>query len=376
MNHTNQASHHTIISPSSWIELNKKALIHNIMQYQAWLPNTTGIAGVLKSNAYGHGILEIARIYEQTPAITCLCVISLSEAITLREKNIKKPILILGYLDQDFSYLAMYPDIEVALYDLTIAQQLNEVGKKYNKQITVHIKIDTGLSRLGILLHKAHQFIEQVEKLPFIFIKGIFSHLSQGYDEKVTEQQEENLQGCNLKKYTAHIASSHASITTKYNYSMARIGLGLYGYLPGNCIAMQQQLKPVLSLKSKIIHIKTIPAGSFVGYDQTYQAPQETTIAILAVGYAEGIDIRLSNKGFVLVHGRKAPILGKVSMNLTAVDISNISNCFVGQTITLLGQEKDCTITAYDWAHLTQSSVYERLTKLCPSLPRHVLENK
>jgi alanine racemase len=366
----------------NWIELSASAVEHNAQQFKQWLGQKTKIAAVIKSNAYGHGIIEMAKLYEACNNIDTLCVINLSEAIEIRQSSIKKPILVIGYLDTDYDFIAAF-DIQVALYDLEIAFQLNLIGKKYNKFINVHIKFDTGMSRLGIINYNLKDFIQNIAQLDWIKIKGIFSHLAESYNKNTTDNQEavfsmvETLYTDKIlpQDCITHISNSHGSITTRHEkYNLARIGIGLYGYLQKHSQNMQNLLVPVLSLKTKILQIKEISKGTFIGYDGIFQAPCNMTIAILAIGYHEGLDSRLSNSGFVIVNGLFAPIIGRICMNLTTIDISNIPNCKKGQIVTILGKEGSSTISVYDWSIITKASVYNLLTKISYKMVKIIIQ--
>lgn len=352
----------------NWVEISASAVEHNAKQFQQWLGPKTLIAGVIKSNAYGHGMIEIAMLYEQCKYIAALCVINLSEAVYVRQAGIKKTMLVIGYLDIDYQAIVDH-DIEVTVYDLTIAKTLNEVGKQHHKKIIVHIKFDSGMSRLGVTSSELNDFIEQLKALTWIHIKGIFSHLAQSYNATRTFQQEAIFLQALPKDYVTHLSNSHGVFTTQ-KHSFARVGIGLYGYLQRQTPEMQAKLKPVLSLKTKILQIKSVKAGALIGYDATFQAVTDMIIAIIAIGYSEGLDARLSNCGSVIINAHLAPILGRVCMNLTIVDITNIPGCTTGQIVTILGKEGDISISAYDWSVVTQASVYNHLTKLSANLPR------
>ena len=365
----------------NWIELSTSAVEHNARQFKEWLGMETQIAAVIKSNAYGHGIIEMATLYEQCDNIAALCVINLSEAVCVRQNHIKKPIFAIGYLDVSYDLIVEH-DIQVVLYDLAIAHQLNEVGKKHQKQILVHIKFDTGMSRLGIIASELTGFIIEINKLEWLSIAGIFSHLAESYHLDRTHQQEsvfaaiESLKADKIIPYNVacHISNSHGSLTTNNkNYCFARIGIGLYGYLQKHSAEMQNKLIPVLSLKAKILQIKSVPAGTLIGYDGMFQAPRPMRIATIAIGYYEGLDARLSNCGQVIVNGQFAPIIGRICMNLTIIDISQNSACTVGQTVTILGKEGNISISACDWSAITKASVYNHLTKISAIVPKIII---
>lgn len=358
----------------NWIELSQSALESNALQFKRWLGPITKISGVVKSNAYGHGLLPIAELYQQCTNIASLSVINLSEALLLRQHGITKEILVIGYLDAPYEFIVQYA-IQVVVYDYTIIEKLNETGKKYNQKIAVHIKFDTGMSRLGIVASELEAFIKRINLLPFLQLKGIFSHFSESYNIATTHQQESIFALAQERGLETHISNSHGSLTTKYkNYSFARIGIGLYGYLQRHDHTIQQLLQPILSLKTRILQIKQVTAGTFVGYDSTYQASTDMTIAILAIGYTEGLDARLSNIGSVIINGQFAPILGRVCMNLTIVDISAIEHCSVNQIVTVLGKEGNVSITAYDWSALTGTSAYNHLTKISNFVPKIIVD--
>ena len=317
--------------------------------------------------------MPIAALYDQCEYIASLSVINLFEAVRLRQHGIQKPILVIGYLDAFYDLIIQY-SIDVVLYDLTVAQQLNEVGKKHNQQVTVHIKFDTGMSRLGIVASQLDAFIVQIKLLPFITIRGIFSHFAESYILTSTHRQESVFAYAAEKGLEMHISNSHGATNTHHkNYSLARIGIGLYGYLQRHSPEMQSKLQPVLSLKTRILQIKNVTAGSSIGYDSTYQATSDMVIAIIAIGYTEGLDARLSNIGSVIINKKFAPIIGRVCMNLTIVDISAISSCVVGQVVTILGKEGDISISAYDWSALTKASAYNHLTKISSSMTRIIV---
>jgi len=372
-------SHNQTESPNlnfiqNWIELSKSAVEHNARQFKSWLGPDTQIAGVIKSNAYGHGLLEISKLYQECENIHFICVINTSEALNIRLHGVNKPIITIGYIDIDYDLIVQH-NIQVALYDISIAQKLNETGKKHNQKISVHIKFDTGMSRLGVVASELEEFVKSIESLPFLKIQGVFSHFAQSYNKEETHKQEDVFNHACIQKYTRHISNSHGSLTTKYkSYQLARIGTGLYGYLQKETPENQTLLLPVLSLKAKILQIKKISAGKSIGYDGMYTTSSDMTIAVIAIGYGEGLDMRLSNRGSVIINGQKASIVGRVCMNLIMVDISNIKNCLVEQTVTILGKEGKTSISAYDWAEITKATANIHLTNLSENLSRIIVE--
>jgi alanine racemase len=357
----------------NWIELSKSAVDHNANQFIQWLGPKTKISGVIKSNAYGHGILEIAQIYQSCGQIESLCVINLSEALIVAQHGITKPILILGYLDAPYETI-VHHNFHVVIYDLKTASKLNDLGQSHQQKIKIHIKFDTGMHRLGVMAHELESFLAQINLFPWLTIEGIFSHLAESYQQKRTFDQESIFLSKIVKKYTKHLSNSHGVFTTTHQaHSFARIGVGLYGYLQKESAEKQALLQPVLSLKSKILQIKSIKAGSKVGYDGMFVAPHDMVIATIAIGYYEGLDARLSNLGSVIVQGQFAQIIGRVCMNLTIIDVSTIKNCAVNDVVTLLGKDCNAHISAYDWSKLTNASVYNLLAKLAYTIPKLII---
>ena len=373
----------------TWIELDTSAFEHNIALYHSQLTCNTLFAPVIKSNAYGHGFLNIAQLCQNNTHVDWLCTVSLSEALILRNNNITKPLLVLSILDDDLE-AAIIHNIDLVLYDLDYAQKLNSLAQKLKKQVFVHIKIDTGLTRLGVLAKDALSFIQTIASLPFVTIRGIFSHFSN------TENKEDpvSLGQLNIfnniltlcKQNNITISLKHISCSaaiTRYHeshYNFARAGIGIYGLWPSqdNKIVTQQHtphfiLKPVLTWKTHIIQVKTIPPATSIGYDCSFIAQRASTIAILPIGYYDGFDRKLSNKGHVLVNNTLAPIVGRNAMNLTMIDVTTIKNVHVGTKVTLLGNHFG--LTADDIAQHIGTINYEVTTRIHENIPRIVTKS-
>ncbi len=376
----------TRTSASSWVEIDQQALEHNIHSYKTIIGSSI-LAPVIKSNAYGHGIELIAKICDQNNLVDYLCVVSLSEALLLRSIGIKKPLLVVSIIDRDLRD-AIEQNIDLVAYDREIIQELNAIGKMLNKKARVHIKIDTGLSRLGLPTNDALSFITHVATLPYISITGIFTHFAESEcaDQTFTNHQLEQFNAL-IKQLDAlgiaipinHTACS-AAITANIpsHCSFVRLGIGLYGLWPSpeNKQITQQlhptfSLKPVLTWKTRIIQIKDIPAESYIGYDRTHQVTQASRIAIIPVGYWDGYDRRLSNSGKVLINNQLAPIIGRIAMNLSMVNITGL-NVSMNDDVTLLGNHPG--ITAEDIAQRCNTINYEIVTRINPLLPRRIKE--
>lgn len=372
--------HHEL--PSSWVEINAHALTHNIRMYKQ-IVGTALFAPVIKSNAYGHGIEQIAQLCDAHPDVDMLCTVSLSESLLLRSRGIQKPLLVLSILDAPLED-AVTQNIELVLYDTATADVLNACAQRSNTRAHVHIKIDTGLSRLGILAEQAIAFIKYVHTLSYITIKGIFTHLAESEKE---DQSFTNYQLERLERVIAELAvtgiqiplihatcSAATTANNKSHQTLVRLGIGMYGLWPSHENKKITQtayphftLQPVLSWKTRIIQIKEVPAGSSVGYDRTYTTEHLITVATLPIGYWDGYDRKLSNSGSVYINGHRAPVIGRVAMNLTMVNITGIP-ASVGDEVTLLGNYP--SITADALAEQCQTIHYEMVTRINPLLLR------
>ncbi len=367
---------------STWLEIDKQALEHNIKSYKK-ITQPALLALVIKSNAYGHGMQEIAALCDKNNLVDYLCTVSLSEAFQLRSKGIKKPIVALSILDENFEK-ALLHSIDVAVYDMQTVLQLNAVGQIAQKKVNIHIKIDTGLSRLGFLVNDALPIIKQIYQLPYITIKGIFTHFAEAEnsDQTFTNQQISRFTMLldTLEKEGIIIPLKHSSCSAAAtanslsHFTMARVGIGLYGLWPSpenkhitNNMHPHFSLKPVLTWKTRILQIKEVTAGSSIGYDRTFFAEKPMRIAILQNGYWDGYDRQLSNKGIVMINNHYARVVGRVAMNLCMIDITSLP-VSLNDEVILLGNYPG--VTADDLADRCQTINYEIVTRINPQLPR------
>lgn len=377
---------HQQLNAVTWLEIDTIALDHNVSLYSA-ISKPALLAPVIKSNAYGHGIELVAQFFNQHAAIDILCVVSLSEAVHLRNCGITKPLLVLSILDRNVELAVLY-DIAIVAYDLPMVLELNRLAEQHNTKANIHVKIDTGLSRLGLLHDKAIAFIEYVNTLSNITIQGIFTHyaISESADQTYTNKQLANFNMVieYLESKKIHIPLRHTSCSAALSanihthHTMVRAGIGIYGLWPSkeNKIMTQQQypqfsLRPALTWKTRVIQVKEIAADSYIGYNLTYQVRKTSQIAVLPVGYWDGYDRRLANKGLVYVNGHIAPVVGIVAMNLTMVDVTGLE-VKIGDEVTLLGSHEG--LTANDIAQKCNTINYEIVTRINPLLPRHVKE--
>lgn len=373
--------------PRTWIELSKAAFCHNIAQLKRVCgPVPLGL--VVKANAYGHGMHQIAQMAEKHPDIAWLCVAGTSEGVALRQAGIAKPILAMTYLDSDPEE-AVKHDIATVLYDLETASMLSAAAVKIGMQARVHIKVDTKMARLGIKPQELTDFVKNVAVLPGIIIEGLFTHLCDTSNPDLTFTHEQ------LKLFGEAVAAARAVATiplvhalasgsmmlagaVAQQQAMARIGTNAFGFWKS---AVQQErfeqlypgisLQPMLEWKSRIIQIKNIEAGETVGYNRAFRATQALTIAIVPVGYVDGYTRALSHKGVVVVAGKEAPVIGIISMNLIIIDVSGISDVLVGMQVLLLGNHPAVTADAISARIGTISN--ELVSRLNADIPRVIL---
>lgn len=370
----------------SVIELDSHAFSYNSEQIKKAIGQTQ-LAAVIKSNAYGHGFKEIALLCQQENNINWICTASLTEALLLLSYGIEKQILVLSYLDSDYS-AAVYNNIHCAIYTYEDAIFLNQAAQEIGKQAFVHVKIDTGMSRLGIWPEETIDFIKSLQKLQNLNVYGIFTHLcdTPNIDQSFSYLQLSKFDSVldELKQAGISITCTHAlsssglCIKPSRQYTLLRAGASLYGIWKSEehkklilrCYP-EFDLKPVMTWKTRIIQIKTIDAGSFVGYDRTYTAQRDMTIALLPIGYWDGYSRGLSNKGFVIVRNQFAPVIGIVSMNIMAIDITDIQGISYNDQVLLIANNSQ--INALQCAQKAGIITNEMVCRIHSSIPRIII---
>ncbi len=371
----------------TWIEISQSALINNLQTFRNIVSNSTKIAGIVKSNAYGHGILEISNMLV-SENIDVLGVNSIEEAILLQKHFPSVPILIMGEIfnkqkyEQELSRENFWIVVS-RLEDVKFLSQLNPRPK-------IHFKVDTGMSRLGQSGRNLVYSLETISKknLP---LDGIMTHFAS--TEDFTEhsysmlqlnrfleaiQIAENLGYKNLLRHAS--ASASTMLFENAHLDMVRIGISLYGLWPSietrlslSMIGKEFCLKPVLTWKTRIVHFQNVPSGTFVGYGSTYKTVYPSKIAVIPVGYYEGFNRRLSNLGYVLVHGERAPIVGRVCMNMSMIDVTHIKNVKIGDEVIIIGKSGNEFLSADFIAQLTNTINYDVVTSLNSNLPKVIV---
>lgn len=349
---------------------------------------------VVKSNAYGHGIQEIAALCEQSANVHWLFTTSLSEALLLRNNGIRKPILVMCLLDADPAQ-ALTHGIDIMAYEKETIDMLSALGRKLKIPANIHIKIDTGMSRFGLYEQVALKIITYAREQPFINVRGIYTHFCESDQENqeftLNQLQQFNKLLAKLETMKITIAIKHASnsaaaaLLPDARFNVVRVGAGAYGMWPSQAMRTKTQaimpefdLKPVMQWKSKILHMREIPSQQFVGYARSYQTHQPTKLAIVPVGYFEGYDRRLSNKGTMVItdeHGNPhyAPVMGRICMNVTMIDVSAVPTSKPGDEVILIGYHDK--IKPRDIADAIGSfNPREITTRINPSIPRIIVE--
>ncbi len=372
----------------AFVDLN--ALTNNFSAIRQKAGPSVEIMAVVKGNACGHGIVEVAKTLVKAGA-SFLAVARMCEAITLRENGIQTPILLFGGITQNQMAYAARNDIRVSVSSLEFAKKLNEKLARQDLRAKVHIKIDTGMTRLGLFpdyfadgekepaMNAAIQDICAMAELGNIELEGIYTHFACA-DE--TDKTHVNKQVALFEKVLAglqekgislirHAANSAGVIDMpQAYYDMVRPGIMLYGVYPSSEVNHKAvALEPVMEIRSEIIHLKEVPKGVSIGYGYTYTTEKNSLIATIPVGYADGYSRALSSKGRMLVGGHSAPIVGRVCMDITMIDVTDIPGVALGDQVVILGRQGKEEITADEIASLTGTISYEVLASLTGRIP-------
>lgn len=384
---------------NSWIEISKSNLVYNVKAHYKFLNKGVKLMPVVKSNAYGHGMVLISQILDKMPEVGFIAVVNLEEALILRKNGIKKPILVLSYYgigesNKEFKKqieLAIKKDISLMAYDLDKIKLFNLIARELKKKIKIHIKVETGMARVGVPYEEALDFIKQVSKFKNIEIEGLASHFA------TTEESNQYFAKFQLNNFKSllkdlekkdinipirHMAASAAiTLSSENHFDAVRLGIAMYGLWPSpeNKKIIKRKhprfdLKPVLSWKTKVFQIKKLKADVPVGYGCTYRTTKNITMGLLPVGYYEGLDRKFSNRGYVLIRGQKCPIIGTICMNITMVDISKVKNPRVGEEVVLIGRSGKKEIKADQIVLDINTINYELVTRLNSKIYRKIVK--
>ncbi|MFM9268396.1 alanine racemase [Tychonema sp. BBK16] len=364
----------------AWVEIDLAALTHNVQQLKNILSPQTQLMAVVKADAYGHGAIAVSQTVLQAGA-SWLGVATIPEGIELREAGIEAPILVLGatYTMEQVKAIAHW-HLQPTICTVKQALIFSEVLATLNQSLPVHAKLDTGMSRLGTPWQEATEFVQLIQRFPNLKLASVYSHLAtaDSPNQTIMLQQHEKfklaiaqIKIAGINPDRLHLANSAATLVNpNFHYDLVRVGLANYGLYPAPHLQSVVNLKPVMQVKARVTQVKTIEAGTGVSYGHQFVATQQTQIAVVGIGYADGIPRNLSNKMQVLIRGKFVPQVGSVTMDQLMLDVSDIPDLEVGEVVTLLGKDGENQISADDWAAILGTISWEILCGFKNRLPR------
>lgn len=365
----------------TWADVDLKALEHNYIQVKRLAGKDVQMMAVVKANAYGHGTVEVSRVLENL-GVNYLGVATTDEAVRLRDHGIKTSILVLGSVLPEEVKIARDRDITLTLCNHQILKEIKSLAHKEEEQSTrvkVHVKVDTGMGRIGVWHEDALAFVKEAAAEKGVMLEGIYTHFSSaGRDEFFTNYQMESferllaaIEKSWIKIPLRHAANSIATVDYKRAHlNLARPGLIIYGMYPKHTFPKLIKLKPVLSLKTRIVFLKDIPPGRSISYGRTFITQRHTRIATLPIGYADGYHRGLSNKAEVLIRGQYAPVVGKITMDQTMIDVGHIRGVKIGDEVVLIGKQGHHEIRIEKLARLAGTIAYDFICAISNRVPR------
>jgi len=367
----------------TWCEVSLDAMAHNLSEFRRVAPDKK-IMAVVKADAYGHGVFEISRTLADSGA-DALAVAFSDEALQLRKGGIKIPILVLGHTPVEYIGDLIENDITPTVYNFSTAKAVSNIAQRKNKTAKIHVKIDTGMNRLGYPPNEETvELILDLARLPGVEIEGIFTHFAcaDEQDAEFTETQFERfcaivnrLEERGLHIPLKHVCNSAAAMRFPHMHmDMIRIGIALYGLYPSD-IKYNLDLKPVMQLKSAIAHIKETEKNERVSYGGIYRTEARTKIATIPIGYADGYSRILSNKARVIVNGKFAPVLGRICMDQCMIDVTNVNNISIEDEVVLFGRQQGLSIPVEELAEIEGTINYELLCVIGKRIPRCYIQN-
>lgn len=344
-------------------QINLKAIEHNIAHIRKIIGKDKKILAAIKANAYGHGDIQVAKTAVEC-GVDYLGVANIEEAVRLRKDNINATILILGCsFEYEIGDILSY-NVIPTVADLDFAKELNRKAAEFHKKAAVHVKVDTGMGRIGPHFEHAANFVKELAKLENLFLDGIFTHFPSSDEENksfslLQINRFKSILGelrLGISIPIKHMANSGAILSENIHdsfFDMVRPGLMLYGAYPSPSVSKDIKLEPALTLKTRVIFIKDVKQGSTISYGRTYITKSKARLAVIPVGYGDGYSRLLSNKGEVLIKGKRAPIVGRVCMDQSIVDVSKILEVYVGDEVVLIGKQGHERISVEEIAEKT-----------------------
>jgi len=375
---------------TTWLEISESAYAKNLAFFNQRLPKHTEFSVVVKSNAYGHGILEIARLAVKHGADS-FCVHTLDEALQLRHNGFRQDILIMGPVMRSRLKEVVQNDFRLILYNKEVLAMLKKITQELKRPVRVHLKLETGTYRQGIAETDLPEFLGILKNTPLIHTEGAYTHFSNIEDTtnheyafqqlSLFQKMANTIKDFGFNDIKCHTACSAAVLLFQETYfDMVRLGISQYGLWPSRETFVSYKMKhskngedilrPVLSWKTRVAQLKDVRSNQNIGYGGTYQTTRSSRIGVLPIGYAEGYDRGLSNQGYVLIHGNRAPIRGRICMNLLMVDVTDIPEVALEDEVTLIGHDGDNHIHVDYLAGLCGTINYEFTTRLNWQIPR------
>ena len=363
----------------TWAEIDLDAIAHNVRQLKRHIGERVKLTAVVKANAYGHGAVPVARTALENGAER-LAVNRVVEGIELRRAGIAAPILILGYSPPWEAEAIVRHDLTPTITEREVALALARVAASQGKTVPVHVKVDTGMGRFGLLPKEVVDFAKGLADFPNLRLEGLYTHFATAdeADKSHTRRQFgafldvlKRLEEAGIEVPIRHAANSAATLDLPETHlDMVRCGIAIYGLYPSAEVSHSIPLKPAMSLKSRVARLRTLPAGSCISYGCTYVTSSPTRVALVPVGYGDGYHRLLSNRGQVLIRGRRAPILGRVCMDQFVVDVSDIPGVRLNDEVVVFGRQGEEEISAEEVAAWAQTINYEVVTALMPRVTR------
>lgn len=370
-----------------YAKIDLDAVAWNMEQMKKNLKEGTEMVAVIKTDGYGHGAVQVAAMLESYDYVWGYAVATLDEAVVLRAAEIQKPILVLGCIFPDQYPEMLEHEIRMNVYTKEMAEAISALAVEKGEQAYVHIKLDTGMARLGFPVEESSiEEIREIAALPNLVLEGVFTHFAKAdeKDKTFTEMQLERFEWMTRKLKEQGItfpyihASNSAGIIDirKADYNLVRAGIAIYGLYPSEEVDKQTvQLKPALSLKSHIAFVKDIPAGTPVSYGGDFVSEHPMRVATIPIGYGDGYPRSLSDTGYVLIRGKKAPIIGRICMDQFMVDVSDIPEAKFGDKVTLIGRDQEEYLPVEKLSELSGRFNYEFVCDLGKRIPRVYMQN-
>jgi alanine racemase len=367
----------------NWVEIDLDAIAHNCREIKQWIGDKTELAAVIKGNAYGHGIAMVAKTALENGA-TRFAAARVDEGIVVRKAGIEAPILVLGYVPAEEMEAVVKWRITPPIMHWHTAKALSEISCAQGVVTPVHVKVDTGMGRFGLLPNEVVDFVKRLIELPGIQLEGLYTQfaVADEADTRYTYQQWDvfqrvlkDLEEAGIHIPIRHVCNSAATLNfPEMHLEMVRCGTAIYGHYPSPVTNHSVPLRPAMTLKSRVARIRTLPPGSSISYGRTYTTTRPTTVALVPIGFGDGLSRQLSNKGSVLIRGKRAPIVGRVCMDQCIVDVSGIPEVQQDDEVVLFGRQGGAEITAEELASLMDSINYVVLEGVSARVPRVYLK--